>query len=86
MKTGYIRPSIEFEDFALNSAIAAGCQEIVNMGPEDPSGQFNVCSDYIQPESMRPGFEMMAEPVSGNFYKESCSCYLSAAGGTVFTS
>lgn len=84
MKREYAKPSIEFEDFELNTAIAAGCTVHVNMGPGDKT--HTPCGDYTQPEYIQPEFGIMAELTPGNFYEGSCTCYLNASGGVMFTS
>lgn len=80
MKKEYVKPSIEFEDFELNAAIAAGCQTVISLGPGDYSNE--VCDEYSQPESIRPAYGIMGS----NFYENSCSCYLNAGGSTLLTS
>ena len=35
MKANYEKPTIEFEEYALDTAIATGCGTIVDLGPED---------------------------------------------------
>lgn len=35
MKANYEKPMIEFEEYALDTAIATGCGTIVDLGPED---------------------------------------------------
>lgn len=70
------------EEYTLNTAIATGCQTIVDLGPEahEYNGtMYSVCS-YFEIE------EFNAEsPEHMNFF-EPCTCYLSAGGSTVFTS
>lgn len=80
MKAGYKKPMIEFEDYDLNTAIASGCQTIVSLGPGDDDHA--VCREYITQFSILDS----VEPVPENFYEDSCSCYLSAGIGTLFTS
>lgn len=85
MKKEYVKPSIEFEDFELNAAIAAGCQTVISLGPGDYSNE--VCDEYSQPESIRPAYGIMGStPQPLTFYEGSCSCYLSSVGSTLLTS
>ena len=79
----YEKPSIEFDFFELNAAIATGCQNIVDIGPA--GGGYDVCDDFKE-EEFTP-FSVPTEPPSyQNFWQGSCSCYLSAGVETVFTS
>lgn len=82
MKAKYEKPMIVVEEYQLNTAIATGCQEIVNLGPEDQeyNGTYYVACSYFGEET----FEAES-PAHMNFF-ETCSCYLSAGGATVFTS
>ncbi len=85
MKARYIKPTIEFEEYELNTSIATGCQEIVSLGPGDLV--YPTCKEYDQP--LPPVSQSMfrsIEPKPDNFYPESCSCYVSAGTGTLFTS
>lgn len=80
----YEKPSIEFECFELNAAIASGCGNIVSIGPA--GGPYDtVCDEFIEEE-----FSLLSvpheDPSSQNFWQDSCSCYLSAGVDTVFTS
>ena len=102
MKKRYIKPTIEVELYELNTAIATGCGTICNLGPglETHDHLHDVCSDYV-PDlggGIRP-FSLIddsddegwvagshQEPIVANFYANSCSCYLSANSGTIFTS
>ena len=82
MKANYEKPTIEFEEYALDTAIATGCGTIVDLGPEDHEyngKQYTACS-YFGEETFDA-----ESPAIMNFF-ESCSCYLSAGGSTVFTS
>lgn len=80
MKVGYRKPAVEFEDYELNAAIAAGCTEIVTLGPGDPvTGK--VCDEYITE------IISMEDENRENFYDEyTCECYLTAGTGALFTS
>lgn len=81
MKIGYEKPMIEFEEYELNTAIAAGCQSIVTLGPGDDYNP--VCKEYNQsPWSMHRS----SDPTDVTFYDGSCSCYLSSVGSTLLTS
>ena len=89
MKNGYKKPAIEIEEYTLDTAIASGCMSVVNLGPGDDRYGYKVCSDYevdlgISAYAWNPGDKM--DPTVTNFYPESCSCYLSAGTGTMFTS
>lgn len=79
MKKGYVKPVIEVEEFALNAAIAAGCDITVTLGPDSVP----VCTEYEQEVySLRS-----STPIETPFSDEnSCSCYLSSVGGTLTTS
>ena len=82
VKAGYEKPRIAVEEYQLDTAIATGCEEIVNLGPvehEYNGTLYSVCS-YFGQETF--GAE---QPENMNFF-ETCSCYLSAGGATVFTS
>lgn len=82
MKAGYESPAIKVEEYELNTAIASGCESVVNIGStegEDADGVYHtICSDYKEET-----FDL--DPSVQNFWS-SCSCYLSAGGSTVFTS
>lgn len=82
MKAYYEKPKIEFEVYQLDTAIATGCQEIVNLGPEDKeyNGKYYSACSYFGEETFDA-----ESPAQMNFF-ETCSCYLSAGGATVFTS
>lgn len=87
MKARYIKPTIEFEEYELNASIATGCQEIVSLGPGDEILGFITCSEYDQPLPPAPQSMFRSkEPEEVNFYENSCSCYLSAGIGSLFTS
>lgn len=77
MKKDYIKPIIEIEEFELNAAIAAGCTNIVTLGPGDPEHQ-DVCDEY---EGL-----LRNRSYSNPFYETSCTCYLSAPGESLATS
>ena len=83
MKANYEKPMIEFEEYALDTAIATGCGTIVDLGPEDHeyNGKYYTACSYFGEETFDA-----ESPANMNFFFESCSCYLSAGGSTVFTS
>lgn len=80
MKAGYEKPTIEFDEYELNTAIAAGCQTIVSLGPGDDTHP--VCKEY-EPDF---GPQTYARSLPLNFYEDSCTCYLSAGVGTLMRS
>lgn len=81
MRKDYVKPMIEFEDFELNTAIAAGCTTTVSLGPGDSTHP--VCDEYNQsPFSLRRS----STPSDVTFYEGSCGCYLSSVGSTLLTS
>ena len=82
VKANYEKPKIEFEEYQLDTAIATGCGTIVDLGPEDHeyNGKFYTACSYFGEETFDA-----ESPANMNFF-ETCSCYLSAGGGTVFTS
>ena len=47
MKARYQKPMIEIEKYALDSAIAAGCQTVISLGPGDDIHP--ICDEY-EPE------------------------------------
>lgn len=79
MKKDYIKPIIEIEEFELNAAIAAGCANIVTLGPGDQEHQ--TCTEYGDGEGL-----LRNRSSSNPFYEDSCTCYLSAPGGPLATS
>lgn len=85
MRSVYEKPSIEFEEYELNSAIATGCDLKVSLGPE--MAGYAACKEYEDAFIESFGASTMSlDPVNQNFYQDVCSCYLSAGGQTVFTS
>ena len=82
VKAGYEKPRIAVEEYQLDTAIATGCETIVNLGPEDHEyyGTFYTACSYFGQETFD------AEPPAQMNFFETCSCYLSAGGATVFTS
>lgn len=82
MKKAYVKPMVQFEEFELNTAIAAGCESTVSLGPGDAANP--VCKEYDQsPWSLRG---RASDPLDITFYEGSCSCYLSSVGSTLLTS
>ena len=82
MKIGYEKPVMEFEEYELDTAIAAGCTTIVSLGPGD--GLNRVCDEYIQELSLRSRSNPAMD--GPTFYEGSCSCYLTSSGSTLLTS
>lgn len=85
MRSDYVKPTIEFEEYELNTTIATGCDKKVSLGPE--IGGYKACEEYR--DAFIEGFAgspMSLDPSEQNFYENICSCYLSAGGETVFTS
>lgn len=82
MKANYEKPKILIEEYQIDTAIATGCGTIVDLGPEahEYNGEFYTACSHFKEET----FEAES-PAHMNFF-ENCSCYLSAGGGTVFTS
>lgn len=88
MKKLYNKPEVKIEFFTMNENIAAGCGNVVNLGPGD--GSHDRCSDYpdmpdeISLFAWNPGDHMDA--LNANFYPGSCECYMNAGDTTLFTS
>lgn len=80
MKAGYEKPMIEYEEYELNTAIAAGCQSIISLGPGDDTHP--TCEEY----EIDFGSIAATRALPDNFYEDSCTCYLSAGVGTLMTS
>lgn len=82
MKVNYEKPMITIEEYQLDTAIATGCVTVVNLGPEDHlyNGSFYPACSYFGEETFDA-----ESPAHMNFF-ETCSCYLSAGGDSVFTS
>lgn len=78
MKKGYEKPMIEFDEYEVNTSIAAGCQTHITLGPGDD--KHPVCEEY------EPDFGPETRSLPLNFYEDSCTCYLSAGVGTLMTS
>ena len=51
MKAGYEKPMIEFDEYELDSAIAAGCTTIISLAPMPYDGHA-ICEEYLQPLSI----------------------------------
>ena len=102
MKKVYSKPTIEVEIYEINTAIATGCGQVVNLGPGNTLHK--TCDSYLEQMDMgggvyagdvyytdqHPDCELDSNhlsPAKMNFYDDGgCSCYLSAQGSTVFTS
>lgn len=96
MKKVYKKPFIEIELYETNTAIAAGCVSIINLGPGGVEG-YNTCSDFEDPWSS-PSISLYSlnqwdETCSGgtpgeyrSFYEEACDCKYTASGEGYFTS
>lgn len=85
MRSDYVKPTIEFEDYEVNTAIATGCDLKVSLGPAIAG--YTACKEYE--DAFVEGFygsPMSVDPIVQNFYEKVCSCYLSAGSETVFTS
>lgn len=82
MKANYEKPIIVIEEYQMDTAIATGCGTIVDLGPEAHkyNGKFYTACDYFGEETFD------AESPAHMTFFETCSCYLSAGGGTIFTS
>lgn len=76
MKKGYVKPTIEIEEFTINTAIAAGCASIISFGPGVYG--YETCKEYIQ--------EFSLARTANNFYEKNCNCYVNASGGALMTS
>lgn len=83
MKARYQKPMIEIEKYALDSAIAAGCQTVISLGPGDDIHP--ICDEY-EPDFGFVRNKQMLRTAPLNFYEDSCTCYLSAGVGTLMTS
>lgn len=78
----YEKPRIEFETFALNASIAAGCTNKVTFGPGIPNVIDEICEEY-----QRPSVSLFAyEPGDPAFYEINCTCNESSVGDGTFTS
>lgn len=82
MKANYEKPMIVIEEYQIDTAIATGCQTVVDLGPEDHeyNGKLYTACSHFGEETFDA-----ESPAHMNFF-ETCSCYLSAGGSTVFTS
>ncbi len=83
MRENYEKPMIMVEEYVLDTAIATGCQNIVNLGNTDHeyNGTYYTTCSYYKQEEMES-----ENPESMNFFEDTCSCYISAGGETMFTS
>lgn len=83
MKAGYEKPMIEFDEYELNEAIAAGCKTIVSLAPMPYDGH-SICSEYAQPLSL---FSRSSSPLNDTWNDStSCTCYYSSGEIPMLTS
>ena len=80
MRGDYEKPMITVEEYHLNTAIASGCETIMDLGPEDHeyNGTYYTQCSYWEEEEFDENSANMT-------FFENCSCYLSS-GVNVFTS
>lgn len=82
----YEKPRIEFETFALNASIAAGCSNKVTFGPGIPGVIDKICEEYQRP-SVQSTISLFAyEAGDPAFYEMNCTCNESSVGDGTFTS
>ena len=84
MKKEYIKPCLEIEVYSLDAAIAAGCTNIISLGPEMMDK--TACDEYkggFGEWSLRTA---EAEEVTTPFYPGACSCEYTSGGITYVTS
>lgn len=87
MKKNYVKPMLVLEHYELDTSIASGCQRVISLGPEpgDYNGtSYPVCKEYEIIEFSN--FKAAESPASNVSFFDSCSCYLTAGGDSVFTS
>lgn len=82
MKIKYEKPTIEFEEYELETAIATGCGKVVSLGPGN-DGIHDTCKEYIDELEISA---YALPPMQANWYENSCECYVSAGNVTLFTS
>ncbi|MCD7840255.1 MAG: hypothetical protein LUG46_06505 [Erysipelotrichaceae bacterium] len=82
MRDNYEKPMIMIEEYVLDTAIATGCETIMDLGPEDH--EYN--NTYYTQCSYWDTEEFDSEDPAYMSFFESCSCYLSAGDTPVFTS
>lgn len=82
----YEKPRIEFETFALNASIAAGCSNKVTFGPGIPNVIEKICEEYQRPSVQNTISLFAFEPGDPAFYEQNCTCNESSTGDGTFTS
>ena len=82
MKIGYEKPTIEFDEYELDEAIAAGCKTIVSLAPMPYDGH-SICDEYLQPLSV---FTRSSNTVDNWNDSVSCNCYYSSGELPMLTS
>lgn len=82
MKAGYEKPMIEFDEYELDAAIAAGCATTVTLAPFPYDGHA-VCEEYAQPLSV---FSRSGGNVDNWNDSTMCSCYYSSGDSPMLTS
>ncbi len=83
MMARYEKPTIEFEEYSLDTALAA-CTTTISFGPGD-STHTEVCDEYVFEQSIQDQAQIM-DSEGGLWYDGSCSCYLSSGGTVLVTS
>ncbi len=96
MKANYEKPIIEFEEYTLASAIASGCTYVPSFAPEDfeYNGKFyELCDEFAEELSIGDIVTKIGDTAgslstfgSGTFMENSCDCFISSSGSTLFTS
>lgn len=82
MRKDYKKPTIEFDFYEMNEAIAAGCQTIISLGPY-PIDDHQICGEYEQPLSL---FSRGTTGADNWADRTSCSCYYSSGDIPMLTS
>lgn len=92
MKKEYMKPSVEVEVYSLSSSIAANCNIVISLGPEDFVLGKNGCEDFPGDGAFGKIGDF-ASPMGGvtSFYESGygatkCDCYYTASGNSYFTS
>ncbi len=83
MKAIYEKPALLVEEYELNTAVATGCQTLVDLGPEDHeyNGTYYTNCTYFENETFDS-----ESPQTVNFWENECTCYLSSGDTIIFTS
>lgn len=85
MKAGYEKPTIEFDEYELDAAIAAGCVTKVTLAPMPYDGH-DICSEYAQPLTVY-SFSRSSSPTTDTWNDSvSCTCYYSSGEIPMMTS